>query len=102
MISSALPRIGSGGGFTRSLGSGVMMVAVALSCAACGQSPPVLTAFRTEQQAQGHCPSDTVVRLDPQSGMYQLKGHGTYGRSDAGRYACRGEAERAGIRAMTN
>ena len=57
----------------------------------------VLTAFRTEQQAQEHCPKDTIVWLDPQSGMYQLKGHGSYGLSDAGRYACRDEAERAGM-----
>ena len=62
----------------------------------------VLTAFRTEQQAQEHCPEDTIVWLDPQSGMYQLKGHGSYGLSGAGRYACRGEAERTGMHAMTN
>jgi hypothetical protein len=100
MISSELPRIGSIGRFTRSLGSGVMMVVVALSCAACGQSPPVLTAFRTEQQAQKHCPNDAVVWVDPQSGGYHLKGVAGYGRADAGRYACRGEAEGAGMREM--
>ena len=36
-----------------------------------------------EQQAQEHCPKDTIVWLDPQSGMYQLKGHGSYGPDDA-------------------
>src|ERR1700739_4865464 len=41
------------------------LVALALSCAACGGSPTVLTAFRTEQQAQEHCPEDTIVWLDP-------------------------------------
>ena len=61
----------------------------------------VLTAFRTEQQAQEHCPKDTIVWLDPQSGMYQLKGHGS-GLSNAGRYACRDEAERAGMHAVPN
>ena len=61
-----------------------------------------LMAFRTEQQAQEHCPEDTIVWLDPQSGMYQLKGHGSYGLSGAGRYACRGKAERTGMHAMTN
>jgi len=59
-------------------------------------------AFRTEQQAQEHCPEDIIVWLDPQSGMYQLKGRGSYGLSGAGRYAFRSEAERAGMRAMTN
>ena len=37
--------------------------ALALFCAACGGSPVVLTAFRTEQQAQEHCPKDTIVWL---------------------------------------
>jgi hypothetical protein len=91
-----------GRGFGRSSGSGLLVLALALFCAACGGSPVVLTAFRTEQQAQEHCPKDTIVWLDPQSGMYQLKGHGSYGVSGAGRFACRREAERAGMRAMTN
>lgn len=102
MISSRRLLVGSSGGFTRSLGAGIMIVAIALSCAACGQSPVVVTAFRTEQQAQQHCPSDTVVWLDPQSGIYQAKGHGSYGRSAAGRYACLGEAKRAGMHATAN
>jgi hypothetical protein len=67
------------GGLWRSLGVGLMMVPLSLSCAACGGSPTVLTAFRTEQQAQEHCPKDTIVWVDPQSGTYQLKGHGSYG-----------------------
>jgi hypothetical protein len=62
----------------------------------------VLTAFRTEQQAQEHCPKDTVVWLDPQSGMFELKGHRSHGVFGAGRFACRGEAERSGMRAVTN
>jgi hypothetical protein len=56
----------------------------------------VLTAFRTEQQAQEHCPKDTVVWLDPQSGMFELKGHGSHGVSSEGRFACRGEANARG------
>jgi len=44
----------------------------------------------------------TVVWLDPQSGMFELKGHGSHRVSGAGRFACRGEAERAGMRAVTN
>jgi hypothetical protein len=79
-----------------------MIIVAVLSCAACGQSSEVLTAFRTEQQAQEHCPKDAVVWLDPQSGLFELKGHGSYGISSAGRYVCRGEAERAGMHAVTN
>ena len=89
-------------GSARRVGCGLLSIALALSCAGCGGSPAVLTAFRTEQQAQEHCPKDTVVWLDPQSGLFELKGHGSYGLSGAGRYACRDEAERAGMRAVTN
>src|SRR5438552_18826879 len=64
MISSALPRVASHGGLMRTL------VALALSCAACGESPTVLTAFQTEQQAQTHCPkvmssSGSTLRAEP-------------------------------------
>jgi len=86
----------------RHMGPGLVSIALALSCVACGQSPTVLTAFRTEEQAQTHCPKDIVVWLDPQRGLYYLKGHGSYGRSNAGRYACRAEADAADMHAMPN
>jgi hypothetical protein len=76
-------------------------MALVLSCAACGRSTPTLQAFRTEQQAQDHCPGDTVVWVDVQAGGYRLKGHGLYGTGNAGRFASRGEAESAGMHAMT-
>ena len=82
------------------LGLGLVLIALALSCAACGDAPTVLTAFRTEEQAQAHCPKDIVVWLDPQSGLYYFKGNGSYGRSNAGRYACRAEADAAGMHAI--
>lgn len=78
------------------------MIALTLSCAACGQSPTVLIAFRTEEQAQAHCPKDTVVWIDPQSAMYYFKGQGPYGSSAAGRYACRGEADLSGMHGVPN
>jgi hypothetical protein len=86
----------------RSLVLGLLAIALALSCGACGHSPEVLVAFRTEQQAQEHCPKDTVVWVDPQSGGYHLKGGGSYGHAEPGRYTCRGEAERAGMREIAN
>jgi len=101
-ITSALPRFESWRWPQRSLSSGLTVLALTLTCAACGGSPAVLTAFRTEQQAQEHCPGDTVVWVDPQSGTYQLQGHGSYGLSGTGRYACRSEAEGAGMHAMAN
>ena len=78
----------------------VLVTAVALSCAACGHSPTVLTAFRTEEQAQAHCPGDAVIWVDPQRSAYYLKGQGSYGRGNAGSYACRKEADRAGMHEM--
>jgi len=78
------------------------MLAIVLSCASCGHPPRPLLAFRTEQQAQAHCPDDTVVWLNFQSGTYYLKGQGPYGHSDPGRYACRDEAEGAGMHGMAN
>ncbi len=86
----------------RNLGPGLVLITLVLSCAACGESPAVLTAFRTEEQAQTHCPKDIVVWLDPQSGLYYFKGHGSFGRSNAGRYACRAEADAAGMQGMPN
>jgi len=81
----------------------LIVVALALSSAACGQSSPtVLIAYRTEVQAQAHCPEDTVVWVEPQNGGYYLKGQVKFGSGGAGRYACRGEAERAGMRLMPN
>jgi len=86
----------------RKLGPGLVLTTLVLSCVACGQSPIVLTAFRTEEQAQTHCPKDIVVWLEPQSGLYYFKGHGSYGGSNAGRYACRAEADAAGMHGMPN
>src|ERR1700756_5293214 len=80
----------------------LLAMVLALTCAACGQSPVVLSAFRTEQQAQEHCPSDAVVWVEPQTGTYQPKGHGSYGLSATGRYACRSEADGAGMHAIAN
>ena len=84
------------------IASAFAIIAVVLASASCGHSPPVLVAFRTEQQAQQHCPDDTVVWLDLQNAAYYLKGNGSYGRTGAGRYACQGEADAAGIQQMKN
>jgi hypothetical protein len=82
--------------------SGLLVAALALGFAACAQAPEVLVAFRTEQQAQAHCPNDTVVAVDPQSGGYYLNTSPLYAHAGADRYACRRAAELAGMRAMAN
>jgi hypothetical protein len=53
-------------------------------------------AFRTEQQAREHCPKD------PQSAGYYANTSPSYGHAGIGRYACRREAELAGMHAMAN
>ena len=101
-VARALPEVEAGDGLRRTVSSVLALVALSLTCAACRGSPTVLTAFRTEQQAQEHCPGDIVVWVDPLSGLFEQKGHGSYALSNAGRYACRGVAERAGMYAATN
>jgi hypothetical protein len=88
--------------FIRNLDPGLVLLALALSSTSCVQSPIVVVAFRTEQQAQDHCPDDTVIWLDPVNGIYYVKGHQSYGRTDSGRYACHAEVDRAGMHEMTN
>jgi hypothetical protein len=82
--------------------SRLLLASLPLAFAACAHAPEVLVAFRTEQQAQEHCPKDTVVWVDPQSGGYYLNTSPSYGHAGTGRYACRREAELAGMRAVVN
>jgi hypothetical protein len=51
-----------------------------------------LTPFRTQDQAQRHCPGDTVVWLDFTKGKYYSNGQTLYGRGLNGSYVCREEA----------
>jgi hypothetical protein len=82
--------------------SRLLVAALPLAFAACAHAPEVLLAFRTEQQAQEHCPKDIVVWVDPQSGEYYLNTSPSYGRAGTGRYTCRREAQSAGMREMAN
>jgi hypothetical protein len=54
--------------------------------------------FRTQGQAQQHCPKDTVVWLDLKKRIYYLQGQRQYGRGRAAVFACRNEARRSGNR----
>jgi hypothetical protein len=66
--------------------------------------PPTLplTNFPTEAQAQQHCPADTVVWINLPTGIYHFKGQRWYANTNSGAYVCRGEADRAGMRATRN
>ena len=61
-----------------------------------------LAQFDTEGRAQAHCPSDTVVWLNTNSGIYHEKGMRWYGRTKHGAYVCRKEADAAGDRDTRN
>jgi hypothetical protein len=58
--------------------------------------------FTTEQEAQQHCPSDTVVWLNLPSGVYHFRGERWYGATKSGAFVCKKEADKAGDRATRN
>jgi hypothetical protein len=57
-----------------------------------------LTLFRYEDQAQRHCPADTVVWLDLRKRIYYSKGQRYYGHGFHGTFVCRNEARSGGYR----
>lgn len=61
-----------------------------------------LQQFDTEAAAQAHCPSDVVVWLNTNSGIYHEKGMRWYGRTKHGAYVCRREADAARDRDTQN
>jgi hypothetical protein len=70
---------------------------------AVAQSPTApLATFPNEQQAQQHCPADTVVWVNLPSAIYHFKGERWYGNTKSGAYVCQREADRAGDRATRN
>ena len=72
-----------------------MLVAVA---AVTHASAIPLTPFRSESQAQRHCPGDVVVWLDFAKGIYYGKDQKRYARGFDGSYVCRKEARSSGYR----
>jgi hypothetical protein len=67
------------------------------------QSPTApLAIFPKEQEAQQHCPADTVVWVNLPSGIYHFKGERWYANTKSGAYVCQREADRAGDRATRN
>ena len=61
-----------------------------------------LQLFSSEAAAQAHCPRDTVVWLNTNTGIYHEKGMRWYGRTKHGAYVCRKEADAAGDRDTRN
>lgn len=61
-----------------------------------------LQMFSSEGAAQAHCPRETVVWLNTNSGIYHEKGMRWYGNTREGAYVCRSEANAAGDRDTRN
>ena len=66
------------------------------------QSQGGLQTFDNEDDAQAHCPDDTVVWLNLSSGIYHMKGERWYGATENGAYVCQQEANAAGDRETEN
>ena len=70
-------------------------------------TPPPATAtapgsagqYRTEAEAKGHCPADTVVWINLKSKVYHFAGTKNYGTTKEGAYMCEKEAAAQGDRA---
>jgi hypothetical protein len=58
--------------------------------------------FPTQQQAQQHCPNDTVVWLNIPTQIYHMQGMRWYGTTRNGAYVCEKEADKAGDRETRN
>jgi hypothetical protein len=76
-----------------------LLFIVALDTAA---SAAELSTFTTQDAAQRHCPSDTVVWLNLPTGIYHLQGERWYGRTQHGAFVCEREADQAGDRETRN
>ena len=57
-----------------------------------------LALYRSEAQAQQHCPRGSVVWLDFRKRKYYLPGQYQYGRGATAIFVCRAEAKRDGYR----
>jgi hypothetical protein len=95
--------------FRRFLASVILATSLLVSPALATQHTPKtaaasgkLVTFDSEGAAQAHCPNDTVVWLNTNSGIYHEKGMRWYGRTKHGAYVCRSEADAAGDRDTRN
>jgi hypothetical protein len=78
--------------------TGILPIVVLMTAPAAGfaAEPPL---FPFEQQAQQHCPGESVVWADPALHRYNVKGERWYGATKSGAYMCLQEGEKAGYHA---
>jgi hypothetical protein len=77
------------------------VVKIILLCGLC-LGAEVAQRFQKEDDAQRHCPKDTVVWVNTRTGVYHFKGERWYGATRFGCYECRKEAAMEGDRATRN
>ena len=83
-------------------------VLILLLLTVCATAPlPVLangsqSHFSSEHAAQEHCPQDSVVWVNTNSGVYHFRGQRWYGNTKEGTFECRGDADQEGDRATKN
>ena len=74
-----------------------VLVLTAVKTVSAGSSVALAT-FPTAHAAQDNCPNGIVVWVDPHSRMYYYRGRNRYGSTKDGAFACRDDANRAGLR----
>lgn len=74
------------------------LVFTAVEAFAAGSPIMPLATFQTERAAQDNCPNGIVIWVDPPSRTYYYRGQDRYGSTKGGAFACRDEANRAGLR----
>jgi pyruvate/2-oxoglutarate dehydrogenase complex dihydrolipoamide acyltransferase (E2) component len=55
--------------------------------------------FQTDAEAKAKCPTDTVVWVNTNTGIYHFAGTHSYGKTKQGAYMCEADAKAAGHRA---
>jgi hypothetical protein len=65
-------------------------------------TPTGANQFSSEAQAKARCPTDTVVWVNLNSGVYHFPGRKTYGQTKKGAYMCERDTAAAGFHAAKN
>jgi hypothetical protein len=86
----------------RTILSTMVAVSLLITMGASAHAIASLSVYASEDQAQQHCPRDTIVWLNVETRAYSLKGQRSYGRGRNSAYACKSEADAAGARSSLN
>jgi hypothetical protein len=78
--------------------TGIWLVTALAAASLPDDASAQLSLFRTEMQAQQHCPDDSVVWADLRKRIYYVASQRRYAQGSAGIFVCRKEARRSGYR----